>query len=33
VRAPDGTHLTTGGGAVVADQVITQLRSMGYRIP
>jgi len=33
VRAPDGTHLTTGGGAVVADQVIAQLRSMGYRIP
>ncbi len=33
VRPPDGTHLTTGGGSVVADQVINQLRAMGYRIP
>ncbi len=33
VRAPDGTHLTSGGGSVVADQVIAQLRAMGYHIP
>ena len=33
VRAPDGTHLTVGGGSVVADQVIAQLRAMGYQIP
>jgi hypothetical protein len=33
VRAPDGTHLTTGGGQVVAQQVVARLRAMGYRIP
>ncbi|HXZ61667.1 MAG TPA: DUF459 domain-containing protein [Acidimicrobiales bacterium] len=32
VRSPDGIHLTTGGGQVVAQQVIDQLRAMGYRI-
>ncbi len=33
VRTPDGTHLTPGGSQVVAQQVITQLTSMGYHIP
>jgi uncharacterized protein len=32
VRAPDGTHLTTGGGQVAAQQVITTLQSLGYHI-
>lgn len=31
-RTPDGTHLTTGGGQVVAQQVIAQLVAMGYHI-
>ena len=33
VRAPDGTHLTSGGGQVVAQQVINELQTLGYRIP
>ena len=33
VRAPDGTHLTSGGGQVVAQQVIGELQSLGYHIP
>ncbi len=33
VRAPDGTHLTSGGGQVAAQQVIDQLKTMGYHIP
>ncbi len=33
VRTPDGTHLTPGGSQVVAQQVISQLTSMGYHIP
>lgn len=32
VRAPDGTHMTTGGGQVVAQQVISELQSLGYHI-
>jgi hypothetical protein len=32
VRTPDGTHLTPGGSQVVAQQVITQLTTMGYHI-
>ncbi|MGO8825593.1 MAG: DUF459 domain-containing protein [Acidimicrobiales bacterium] len=32
VRTPDGTHLTPGGGQVVAQQVIAELQSLGYRI-
>ncbi len=32
VRTPDGTHLTPGGGQVVAQQVIGELQSLGYRI-
>ena len=33
VRTPDGTHLTTGGGQVVAEQVINELQTLGYHIP
>jgi uncharacterized protein len=33
VRAPDGTHLTSGGGQVVAQQVIDELQTLGYHIP
>jgi len=32
VRTPDGTHLTPGGGQVVAQQVIGELQALGYRI-
>ena len=32
VREPDGTHLTPGGGQVVAQQVIAQLQALGYHI-
>jgi hypothetical protein len=32
-RTPDGTHLTPGGGQVVAQQVIAQLVADGYHIP
>jgi lysophospholipase L1-like esterase len=32
VRTPDGTHLTPGGGQVVAQQVIGELQSLGYHI-
>ncbi len=32
VRAPDGTHLTTGGGQVAAQQVINELQTLGYHI-
>ena len=31
-RTPDGTHLTPGGGQVVAQQVIAQLVAEGYHI-
>lgn len=31
-RTPDGTHLTPGGGQVVAQQVIAQLVTQGYHI-
>jgi lysophospholipase L1-like esterase len=33
VREPDGTHLTPGGGEVVAQQVIAALRTLGYHLP
>ncbi len=33
VRTPDGTHLTTGGGQLVAQLVIGQLQSLGYHVP
>jgi len=33
VRSPDGTHLTAGGGQVAAQQVINELRTLGYHIP
>src|SRR6185437_6190952 len=33
VRTPDGTHLTPGGGQVVAEQVINELQTLGYKIP
>ncbi len=33
VRTPDGTHLTPGGGQVVAEQVINELKTLGYHIP
>ncbi|HEX4435080.1 MAG TPA: DUF459 domain-containing protein [Acidimicrobiales bacterium] len=33
VRTPDGTHLTPGGGQVVAQQVIAELQTLGYHIP
>jgi hypothetical protein len=32
-RSPDGTHLTAGGGQIVAQLVLDTLRSAGYRIP
>ena len=32
VRTPDGTHLTPGGGQVVAQQVIGELQALGYHI-
>ena len=32
VREPDGTHLTPGGGQVVAQQVIAQLEALGYHL-
>ncbi len=32
VRAPDGTHLTAGGGQVAAQQVINELQTLGYHI-
>ena len=32
VREPDGTHLTPGGGQVVAQQVIAELQTLGYHI-
>jgi hypothetical protein len=32
VRTPDGTHLTPGGGQVVAQQVMAELQTLGYRI-
>ncbi len=32
VRTPDGTHLTPGGGQVVAQQVIAELQALGYHI-
>ena len=33
VRTPDGTHLTPGGGEVLAQQVIGELQTLGYHIP
>ena len=33
VRTPDGTHLTPGGGQVVAQQVMGELQTLGYHIP
>ena len=33
VRTPDGTHLTPGGGQLVAQQVIGELQTLGYKIP
>jgi lysophospholipase L1-like esterase len=33
VRTPDGTHMTPGGGQVVAQQVIAELQTLGYHIP
>jgi uncharacterized protein len=33
VRTPDGTHLTPGGGQLVAQQVIAELQTLGYKIP
>ena len=32
-RAPDGTHLTNGGGQILAQVVINTLRGAGYHIP
>jgi hypothetical protein len=32
VRTPDGTHMTPGGGQVVAQQVINELQTLGYHI-
>jgi lysophospholipase L1-like esterase len=32
VRTPDGIHLTPGGGQVVAQQVINELVSLGYKV-
>jgi uncharacterized protein len=32
VRTPDGTHLTPGGGQVVAQQVMAELQTLGYHI-
>jgi uncharacterized protein len=33
VRTPDGTHLTPGGGQLVAQAVIAELQTLGYKIP
>ena len=33
VRTPDGTHLTPGGGQLVAQQVMGELQTLGYHIP
>jgi uncharacterized protein len=33
VRTPDGTHMTPGGGQVVAQQVMSELQTLGYHIP
>ena len=33
VRTPDGTHLTPGGGQLVAQQVIAELQTLGFKIP
>lgn len=33
VRTPDGTHLTPGGGEVLAQQVVGELQTLGYHIP
>ena len=33
VRTPDGTHLTPGGGQLVAQQVVGELQTLGYHIP
>ena len=33
VRTPDGTHLTPGGGQVLAQQVVGELQTLGYHIP
>jgi uncharacterized protein len=33
VRTPDGTHLTPGGGQLVAQAVIAELQTQGYKIP
>jgi uncharacterized protein len=32
-RATDGTHLTAGGGQILAQLVINMLRGVGYKIP
>jgi lysophospholipase L1-like esterase len=32
-RATDGTHLTAGGGQILAQLVINTLRQVGYKIP
>jgi uncharacterized protein len=32
-RATDGTHLTAGGGQILAQLVINTLRQLGYKIP
>jgi hypothetical protein len=32
-RAPDGTHITSGGGQILAQLVINTLRGVGYKIP
>ena len=32
-RAPDGTHITSGGGQILAQLVINTLRGAGYKIP
>ena len=32
-RAPDGTHITQGGGQILAQLVINTLRGVGYKIP
>ncbi len=32
VRTPDGIHLTSGGGQVVAQQVINELVTLGYKV-
>ncbi len=33
VRTPDGTHMTPGGGEVLAQQVVGELQTLGYHIP